>query len=91
MFFSFFVESLLPVSLADLLELGGNDTGEHWPDSASGDKRFSNASCPKVDVFGRAVKLEEFTCKNGVIQHTCQFIDIPGCGQAAKSAPSVIA
>lgn len=81
----------VPVSLADPLELGGNDTGEHRPDSTSGNKRFCNACCPKVDVIGTAIKLDEFTCQICVIQHRPQFSYIPGCGQAAKPPPCVIA
>lgn len=89
--FGDFVENTLPVSLADLLELGGNDTGEHRPDSASGDERFGDTSHPEVDVFRDAIELDEFPCQIWVIQHRPQFIDVTGGRQAAKPPPRIIA
>lgn len=80
-----------PVSLADFLELGGDEAGKQRTHAAITDERLGHAGQPHVDVVGGAVQRQQPAGQVGVVQDLAQLPQVSGLRQAAELAPRVVA
>lgn len=60
----------VPVALANLLELGGNQAGEQGSDPSPGNKGLSYSSQPHVDVVRCLVEAQQLV-RHGPAVHYC--------------------
>lgn len=71
------IQKHTPVSLADPLELGGDEAGEERPDAAPVYEGFSHAPHPHVNVSWGAVELQQSAGQVFVVQNYSQLSLVP--------------
>lgn len=59
----------VPVSLANLLELGGNQAGEQGSDPPARDKRLGYSSQPHVNVVRCLVEVQKLLRHDSAVHH----------------------
>ena len=85
------MSACVPVSLADVLELVGDEAGEQRAHTASPDEGFCHSSHPHVDVAGCSIQLQEPGRQACVVQNLSQLCLVAGLGQPTELTPRVVA